>query len=159
MTIAPVSRVVCTRAPQARAFDIFTMQMGRWWPRGQTVASQPHSDLVLEPRAGGRWFERDADGRETLWGKVLAWEPPERILLAWQLDAERRYDPNLITEVDIRFSPEPNGGTQVSLEHRNLERFRKDRDHWVAAIADGWATMLDRFKALVEAEESESSAS
>jgi uncharacterized protein YndB with AHSA1/START domain len=151
MTIAPVSRLVRTQAPQMQAFEIFTTQMGRWWPRGRTVAPEPHEDIVIEPVVGGRWFERDGAGRETLWGKVLAWEPPERVLLAWQLGPDRQYDPNLVTEVEIRFSPLADGGTEVRLEHRNLERCRRDRDRWIAAIAEGWAIMLDKFQEVVEA--------
>ncbi len=145
MTISPVRREVRTKAPPARAFEIFTGQMGLWWPKGRTVGAKPHVDLVVEPQAGGRWFERDADGVETLWGKVIAWEPPQRLLLAWQLDAERRYDPTLITEVEITFAPDDGGGARVTLEHRNLERFGKDRDTWAAAIARGWSEMLDIF--------------
>jgi uncharacterized protein YndB with AHSA1/START domain len=145
-TIAPVRRVVRTNASPPRAFEIFTAQMGRWWPRGQTVALQPHEDIVIEPRVGGRWFERDSQGRETQWGTVLAWEPPERLILAWQLDAERRYDASLVTEVEICFAPAPGGGTEVSLEHRNLDRFRKHAEHWATAIGDGWSVMLSKFQ-------------
>ena len=146
MTIAPVRRSVRTKAPPARAFEIFTGQIGRWWPRGRTPAANPHVDLVIEPGVDGRWFERDEFGVETPWGKVLAWEPPARLVLAWQLDADRRYNPSLITEVEITFAPTDGGGTEVTLEHRNLERFRKD-DTWAAAIAEGWSEMVEVFAA------------
>jgi uncharacterized protein YndB with AHSA1/START domain len=151
MTIAPVTRTVHTKAAPARAFEIFTSQMGRWWPRGRTVAANPHDEIVVEPRIGGRWFERDANGRETQWGHVLVWEPSRRLVLAWQLDSERKYDSDLITEVEIRFAPGPQGGTDVILEHRNLERFRKDADRWAAAIGDGWSLMLSKFQEFVDA--------
>ncbi len=140
MTIAPVRQAVRTKAPPARAFEIFTAQIGRWWPKGRTVGARPHVDLVIEPQVGGRWFERDADGVETEWGEVLVWAPPERLVLAWQLDADHRYDPRLITEVEITFAPAEGGGTEVKLEHRNLERFRKDA--WVAAVREGWSEMV-----------------
>ncbi len=147
MTIAPIRRSVQTKAPPARAFEIFTGQIGRWWPVGRTVGAKPHVDLVIEPRVGGRWFERDADGTETPWGKVLAWEPPGRLVLAWQLNGDRRYDPDLITEVEITFTDAKGGGTLVSLEHRNLERFRNDGGAWAAAVAEGWPQMMDIFAA------------
>jgi uncharacterized protein YndB with AHSA1/START domain len=147
MTIAPVRRAVRTRAAPARAFEIFTSQMGLWWPKGRTVGAKPHEALVIEPGVGGRWFERDADGVETLWGKVLEWAPPTRLVLAWQFDADHRYDPDLITEVEIVFTPAPGGGTEVVLEHRNLERFRKDADVWAGSIARGWTEMMDIFAA------------
>ena len=149
MTIAPLRRTVRTKAPPARAFEIFTSQMGRWWPRGQTVAAQPHADIVVEPRVGGRWFERDDAGAETQWGHVLAWEPPARLVLAWQLDGERRYEPSLITEVEITFQP-VDGGTEVRLEHRNLERFRKHAATWTAAVAEGWTRKLAEFAAFAD---------
>ena len=149
MTIAPLRRTVRTKAPPARAFEIFTGQMGRWWPRGQTVAAQPHADIVVEPRVGGRWFERDDAGAETQWGHVLVWEPPERLVLAWQLDGERRYEPSLITEVEITFQP-VEGGTEVRLEHRYLERFRKHAATWTAAVTEGWTRKLAEFAAFAD---------
>jgi uncharacterized protein YndB with AHSA1/START domain len=145
MTIAPVRRQVRTKAPPARAFAIFTAQIGRWWPRGQTVGANPHADIVIEPRVGGRWFERDDAGIETPWGHVLAWDPPGRLVLAWQLDGEKRYDPDLVTEVEITFAPLEDGGTQVTLEHRDLERFRKRRDAWAAQVEEGWTEMVEIF--------------
>ena len=147
MTIAPVRRSVRTKAPPARAFDIFTSQIGRWWPKGRTPAANPHVDLVIEPWVGGRWFERDADGAETPWGKVLVWDPPGRLVLAWQLNAQHRYEASLITEVDILFLPADGGGTEVTLEHRNLERFRSGADAWVARITEGWTEMAEIFAA------------
>jgi uncharacterized protein YndB with AHSA1/START domain len=149
MTIAPIRRSVRTKAPPARAFEIFTGGMGRWWPRGRTVGLASHVDIVVEPRVDGRWFERDAEGRETQWGKVLIWEPPHRVVLAWQLDGQKTYDPTLITEVEITFTP-AEGGTEVRLEHRNLERFRQDREAWAARVARGWAEMLDVFAEFVD---------
>ena len=150
MTIGPVIRTVRTKARPARAFAIFTGQMGGWWPRGNTVAARMHADIVIEPHVGGRWFERDDAGAETLWGQVLVWEPPARLVLAWQLDGERRYDPELITEVEITFHP-AGDGTEVRLEHRNLERLRKRADTWAAAIAEGWSQKVLEFAAYADA--------
>lgn len=150
MTIAPIRRSVRTKAPPAKAFSIFTEQMGRWWPRGRTVGADPHADIVIEPRVGGRWFERDDVGRETPWGHVLVWEPPRRVVLAWQLDGEKRYDPDLVTEVEIEFAPADGGGTDVTLEHRNLERFRKRPDAWAAQVAEGWSDMIQVFADFLE---------
>lgn len=82
------------------------------------------------------------------------WEPPTRVVLAWQLDGQRNYDPALITEVEIIFAP-ADGGTEVSLEHRNLERFRKDAETWAAAVTRGWADMLDVFAAFMDRNDDE----
>ena len=150
MTIAPVRQSVHTKAPPAKAFDIFTGQMGLWWPKGRTVGPPPHVRIVLEPRAEGRWYEIDAAGRETVWGKVLAWEPPGRLLACWQLNARFEYDPDLVTEIELTFAPAPDGGTDVTLEHRNLERFGETAPKIAASVADGWATMLPLFAALAD---------
>src|SRR5579872_6101873 len=123
MTIAPIVKTLTVQAPPERAFAAFTGRMGAWWPKGQTVGAKPHAEVVMEPRAGGRWFERDAEGAETQWGKVLAWEPPGRVLLAWQLNGQWAFDPDFVTELELTFTPARAGGTEVRLEHRNLERF------------------------------------
>lgn len=145
MSIAPVSCSIEVRASAARAFDLFARNMGAWWPRGKTPSGRPHVDLVIEPRREGRWFERDADGTETPWGKVLAWEPPRRLVLGWQLDRHFRFDPDLMMEVEIRFEDLAGGGTRVSLEHRDLERLGVDADAFAGKIRSGWPERLGNF--------------
>ena len=105
MTIAPIVRSVSVAVPPERAFSLFAGDIGRWWSPNMHVAPEPFTEIVIEPRAGGRWFERDAAGAECQWGSVLAWEPPARLLLAWQLDASFTFDPDLITEVYVTFYP------------------------------------------------------
>ena len=136
MSIAPVKRSVQVRAAPARAFELFATRMGDWWPKGKTVGKDPHVAIVVEPVAGGRWFERDSDGVEVQWGKVLAWEPPARLLLGWQLNSEFTYDPDLVTEVELTFAPSE-GGTLVKLEHRHLERFGDAAERIAASLAGG----------------------
>ena len=86
------------------------------------IGKKPAASVTLDPVPGGKWVERDEDGVETQWGKVLSWEPPGRLLLGWQLNSQFTFDPNLVTEVELTFAA--NGsGTLVTLEHRNLERF------------------------------------
>ena len=142
MSIAPIVHTIAVKAPPARAFDLFAAHMGAWWPKGKTVGQAPHAAIVIEPHAGGRWFERDADGRETHWGKVLAWEPPSRLLLGWQLNTRWAYDPDLLTEVELTFAPAVGGGTLVTLEHRNLERFGADASRQAEQLNGGWPTRL-----------------
>lgn len=146
MSIAPVVHSVEVKAAPARAFELFAANMGAWWPRGRTPGTNPHSDIVLEPREGGRWFERDEAGNETAWGKVLAWEPPRRLLLGWQLDHQFRYDAALLTEVELSFAPLSGGGTRVTLEHRDLERFGTDAEATATRIRSGWPQMMGFFE-------------
>ncbi len=146
MTITPLVRTVTVKAPPARAFELFANHIADWWPRGQTVGKKPHVALVIEPRAGGKWFETDEDGVETQWGQVLAWEPPTRLLLCWQLRTSWAFDPNLMTEVELTFAP-ADGGTLVTLEHRNLERFGATAVTHAASLGRGWPTKLIQFQA------------
>lgn len=150
MSIAPVLHSVEVKAPPARAFELFTSYMGKWWPKGKTLAPNPHADIVIEPRPGGRWYERDAEGNETPWGRVLAWEPPGRVLLGWQLNAQWRYDPNFLTEVELNFAALAGGGTRVTLEHRNLERYGIDAEEYAGKLRGGWPTFVGHFARYTE---------
>jgi uncharacterized protein YndB with AHSA1/START domain len=144
MSIAPITRAVQVKADPARAFELFATRMADWWPKGGTIGKTPHVAIVVEPRTGGQWFERDADGKETHWGKVLAWEPPSRLLLAWQINSQWTFDPDFITEVELTFAP-AGGGTLVTLEHRDLERFGADAARHAEMLNGGWPTYLGHF--------------
>ena len=141
---APVRRSVTVRRPQARAFEVFTAHIGAWWPPTLHIGATPFRDIVLEPRTGGRWYEVGSDGRECDWGHVLAWEPPSRLLLAWQIDAQFRFDPGLVTEVEVRFIAEGADATRIELEHRNLERFGDRAEAMRERVGgdNGWTRVL-----------------
>ncbi len=150
--IDPVVRRVVVRAPPARAFALFAGRIGTWWPKDKHIGARPAVDVVLEPGVGGRWFERDADGAETQWGRVLAWEPPTphaegRMLLAWQIGADWRFDPGFETEVELRFTPVADG-TEVRLTHRRLERFGAHAERMAGMLGGGWPLMLGCFRDL-----------
>jgi uncharacterized protein YndB with AHSA1/START domain len=146
VTPAPIRRSVQVKVSPARAFEIFTAGASRWWLRTHSISptKSPIKDVVIEPRADGRWFERGEDGSECDWGKVLAWEPPSRLLLAWQINADFKYDPKLLTEVDIRFTP-AGSGTLVELEHRLIERMGERSAGMRDAFTRGWGSLLDSF--------------
>jgi uncharacterized protein YndB with AHSA1/START domain len=150
VSIAPIIRSVVVKADAPRAFELFTSRMQDWWPRGKTIGKQPHAAVVMEPWIDGRWFERDAQGNETVWGKVLAWEPPDRLLLGWQIGADWAYHPELLTEVELSFKPLAAGGTIVTLEHRNLERFGSEAARLRDLLDGGWPTLLDEFKKITD---------
>ena len=144
---APVRKSITVGANAQKAFTTFTERMGLWWPPTHSIGSAPFKEIVLEPRAGGRWFERAADGAECPWGHVIAFEPPRRLLLAWQLGADWKYDPNLITEVEVTFTPVGEKETRVELEHRNLERYGEAAQAVRDAVGGdrGWTTVMARF--------------
>jgi len=143
MSIEPIVRTVRVKAAPARAFELFVSHIGKWWPRG--IGKAPHAAVIIEPGVGGRWFERDAEGIETHWGKVLSWDPPSRLVLAWQINSAWRFDPGLITEVELTFLPAEEGGTLVTLEHRHLERFGADAPGHSEKLRNGWPTRLAEF--------------
>ena len=148
---APIRHVVTVKAPPARAFAIFAGRTGDWWPKGKTPAKTPHQTIVIEPRAGGRWFERDEDGGETDWGTVLDYSPPTRLLLGWQMNAQFKFDPDFLTEVEVTFEPLADGATRVSLEHRNLERFGEAAEKTRASLDGGWPGFLKVFADFTDA--------
>jgi uncharacterized protein YndB with AHSA1/START domain len=150
---APVNRSVVVKADVERSFAAFTDRMGRWWPRTHSIGSTPLADVIVEPRVGGRWYERSTDGVECEWGKVLAWDPPGRLILAWQLDANWKYDPALVLEVEITFTAVQGGMTRVDLEHRNLDRYgdKASAVRDMVGSDNGWVGILKSFVADVDA--------
>jgi uncharacterized protein YndB with AHSA1/START domain len=151
---APVRKSITVKADAARAFAVFTGGIGRWWPRSHCIAASPQKDVVMEPKAGGRWYEIGEDGSHCNWGKVLAWEPPTRVLLAWQISADWKYDPDLITEVEVTFTPLDGGSTRVDLEHRDIERFGDKLEPVRAALDSegGWSGILKIYAEVAEAD-------
>ncbi len=127
MTAEPeivVAKTVLVSAPLAVAFEVFVDQ--EWWPVDTHHLAEPHGrEVVLEPFAGGRWYERAADGTETDWGTVLAWQPPYRLLLTWQVSPRWTYeeDPDRGSQIEVTFTPEGPDVTRVDFTHRHLERY------------------------------------
>jgi uncharacterized protein YndB with AHSA1/START domain len=143
---APVRKSIAVKAAPERAFAVFTANMGRWWLRTHTINASPMKDVVIEPRVGGRWYELGEDGSQCQWGKVLAWEPPHRLLLAWQINGEWKYDAALVTEVEVNFIAD-GGGTRVEVEHRHLERMGDSAEAARQAVDSpgGWSGLLTAF--------------
>ena len=148
---APVKKSVVVRTTPEHAFETFTINMGKWWPKTHSTAKSPQKDVVVEPRTGGRWFEIGEDGSETDWGRVVAWEPHERVVLTWQLTGEWKYDPEFVTHVEVTFVPEGDA-VRVTLEHRDLERFGDAAPATRAALDSegGWNGMMALYAAVAE---------
>lgn len=142
---AVVRKSVLVNAPIAHAFQVFTEQHGTWWPLAtKFIGAAPAQTAIIEPKVGGRWFERSADGAECDWGRVLVWDPPHRLVLTWDIGSDWKYDPNLGTEVEIRFIAESPGTTRVELEHSRLERYGALADNMRAVFESegGWGGIL-----------------
>ena len=140
---APVRKSIFVNASPEMAFDVFTVGMGRWWPKSHKLGEAELDTQIIEPKEGGRWFQRNLDGSTCEIGRVEAWEPPSRVLLIWQLNAQWEFDRSLETEVEVTFTPEASG-TRVELEHRNLERLGDTAEGFREAIdsSGGWGALL-----------------
>ena len=140
-----IRKTLVVEAPAERAFRIFAENMGSWWPKEHHIGASPLQACVIEPRVGGRWYEIGQDGSECEWGKVLAWDPPRRLLLAWQLDANFKFDASLITEVEVSFTVLEPRRTRVDFEHRNLDRFGAAAARLRTMMGEGWGGILDSY--------------
>ena len=153
-TIDPnsVRKALLVLAPPVLAWRVFTEKIGTWWPLALYKIGKVNAvDAVIEPRVGGRWYERGEDGSTCDWGSVLVWEPPSRLVLSWDITADWQYDPALKTEVEVRFVAEGKG-TRVELEHRRLDRFgaRRDEKRRIFETEGDWGRLLALFARVAE---------
>ncbi len=137
-----------------RAFSVFTEDMGSWWPPEHHLLEAELAELVFEPREGGHVYDRGVDGSECRWARVLAFEPPHRVVISWDISARWQIetDPEKTSEVEVRFLSEGPDRTRVELEHRNLERHGEGWEQMRDAVGspDGWAAGLRAFAARVK---------
>ncbi len=148
-----VRQSIVVDAPPARAFAVFTDGIASWWPLATyTIGAAPAVTAVIEPRTGGRWYERSADGTECGWGHVLAWEPPDRLALSWEISPDWAPDPGVRTVVEVRFHAQDDGRTRVDLEHRGLEAYgtRGDEMRGIFDSDSGWRGLLGHFAGVVD---------
>lgn len=148
-TLESIRRDVVVATSQGRAFELFTAGMTSWWPPAHHIGSAPIEEILIEPREGGRWYTRHTDGSETSTGFVTAWDPPERLVLTWQIGADWTYDPKLITTVELRFLPEAPDRTRVELEHRDLERYGPEAERMRLLFSEpsAWGATLEAYAA------------
>jgi uncharacterized protein YndB with AHSA1/START domain len=140
---------IVVQAPIARAFSVFTDNFGSFKPPEHNMLGVEIAETVFEPRAGGRVYDRGTDGSECHWARVLAYEPPDRVVISWDISPQWQIETNLekTSEVEVRFLAEAPDRTRVELEHRNLDRHGSG---WEAVRdgvdgANGWPLYLQRF--------------
>jgi uncharacterized protein YndB with AHSA1/START domain len=153
---APIRQTVTVRSDPERAFDLFTDQMGTWWPvelYSRAVNEFEHEDvkvaqLVFEGRLGGSIFERLTDGRVFPWAEVVSWQPRHRVQLSWRPHSR----PEPPTEVEVTFTARE-GGTLVEVEHRGWERLSEEfRQGLYEIYVRGWPTTLRCFADVADAD-------
>ena len=144
-----VQRSVTVKAGLEHAFSVFTDGFDTWWPRSHHIGKKPLMKAVIEPRAGGRCFGREPDGNDCQWGTVTTWDPPNRLVIAWQIDPNWQFESDMsrASEVEVRFTAEASGMTRVDLEHRHLERHGKDFEKVRVGVGGpgGWSGLLQMF--------------
>lgn len=150
--IPPITGTVTVALPLQQAFDTFTGRIDSWWPHQFHIGAAEVDEVILEPRVGGRWYERGVDGSECDWGRVLAWEPPERVLFTWQINGMWQFDPDPAhaSEIEARFRADGEERTTVDVEHRYFERLVAGQNiHDGINGGGGWALLLDSFATTV----------
>jgi uncharacterized protein YndB with AHSA1/START domain len=146
--IPAVQSTVTVAVPVQTAFRVFTEGFDTWWPRTHHIGQVDLAEAVLERREGGRWYERGVDGSECEWGRVLAWEPPHRLVLSWHIGGKWQYDPDptRASEVEVRFTAKGPRETVVELRHHHLERHEDGQLlHDEVGGEGGWNGLLERF--------------
>jgi uncharacterized protein YndB with AHSA1/START domain len=153
---AVVRKSIRVRVPIERAFSVFVEQMEVWWPAAHHIGDKPFQAIFVEPRVGGRWFERDADGNECDWGTVRAWEPPRLVTFSWHLGPDWKFDPDLAkaSDVAIRFTSEGAAATLVELEHSGIERHGEGYEQLRAMLdsPNAWTNTLEEFAKAADGE-------
>src|ERR1700716_1404527 len=134
VSAAPIKQSIVVEVPIERAFKVFTEDFGSFKPREHNLLSVPIAETVFEPRVGGHLYDRGVDGSECRWARVLAYEPPNRVVISWDISPSWQIESDLAktSEVEVRFTSEGEGRTRVELEHRHLERH-----------GDGWESVRD----------------
>ncbi len=152
ITIAPVRKSIRVKASQAHAFDVFTADIGMWWPRPMKINKAALKTVVLEGRLGGRWYEVSEDGSEATLGKVLDWDPPRGFVMSWQINYYWQVDASVSAEVAVSFIADGTDATIVELEHRKFEAFGPEGGASIRERVDrGWPRALEAFKTAVDA--------
>jgi len=147
--IEPLRISFQVECPSEHAFDVRTRRISTWWPSSHSVTGERGLHIVLEPRVGGRIFERTATGREHDWGEVTLWEPPHRLGYMWHL----RQDRTDWTDVEITFRPLDASTTLVEIEHRGWERLGAHGPDARNANQAGWSGLVPHFVEAVRARE------
>ena len=150
---AVVRHRLVVEAPIDRAFAVFTERFGDFKPPEHTLLAAPIAETVFEPRVGGTIYDRATDGSECRWARILAYEPPDRVVFSWDISPSWRLetDPERTSEVEVRFVAETAQRTRLELEHRHLDRHGPG---WPAVRegvggAEGWPLYLARYAALL----------
>ena len=132
--------------PADHAFDVWTTRIGAWWPKGHSTSGDPGTVVVLEPRHGGRIFERTTDGTEIDWGVITEWGPPRRLGYTWHIGR----DAGQATDVSLTFVDLGDGSCRLDVVQTGWERLGADAPTFREANSNGWGALIPSFRAATE---------
>ena len=148
-----VAHQVVVNAPIERAFAVFTERFGDFKPREHNLLAVPIDETVFEPRVGGHIYDRGVDGSVCRWARILAYEPPSRVMFTWDIGPtwQLEADQSKASEVEVRFTAESDERTRVDLEHRHLDRHGPGWENVADGVGgdEGWPLYLDRYARLL----------
>jgi uncharacterized protein YndB with AHSA1/START domain len=147
-TFPPLGGTVTVGVPIDKAFRLFTASFDTWWPHQYHIGQADVAEVILEPREGGRWYERGVDGSECDWGRVLAWEPPHRLVFTWQINGQWQFDPDPehASEIEVRFTANGPEQTTVEVEQQHFERLvGGDVIHNTIKGGGSWIILLEGY--------------
>ena len=157
MTATTIKSSIIVNAPIERAFRVFTEDFGAFKPASHNLLGVAIAETVFEPHAGGRVYDRGTDGSECQWARVLVYEPPERVVISWDISPQWQIETDLekTSEVEVRFIAETDKRTRVELEHRHLDRHGPGWESVRDGIAHdaGWTLYLARYADVVSGDE------
>src|SRR5215211_3576547 len=151
---ATITKDITVNAPIDEAFEVFTARFGDFKPREHNLLAAAIAETVFEPRVGGNIYDRGVDGSECRWAQILVFDPPDRVVFSWDISARWQIEtnPDLTSEVEVRFFAETPERTRVELEHRNLDRHGLEWESVRDGVDNeaGWPLYLQRYAALFE---------
>ena len=151
---ATVHRQIVVEAPIDRAFSVFTERFGDFKPPEHNLLGVAIAETVFDPHVGGHIYDRGVDGSECRWARILAYDPPHRVVFSWDISPQWQIekDPDNTSEVEVRFVAETPQRTRLELEHRDIDRHGPGWQGVAGGVADesGWSLYLDRYAALLK---------
>jgi uncharacterized protein YndB with AHSA1/START domain len=150
-----VRSTIVVDADVDHAFTVFTRDIGTWWPPEHHLLEGELAEMVFEPRVGGHIYDRATDGTECRWSRVLAYEPPTRVVFSWDIDLQWQIesDPRRTSEIEVTFVAEGPTRTRVELVHRNLDRHGDGWEGMASAVGapNGWDLGMEAFAGVLSA--------
>ena len=142
-----ITKSIVIRQDVARTFQLWTEQIAQWWPATHSYSGELDTQVYIEGKVGGRFFERTSDNREYDWGEVLSWNPPNHFSYTWYLGTGKE----LPTQVEVSFIELPDNQTEVHIQHSGPTLIGEIRWQRSVHYRASWEVVLNKFEASAHA--------